>query len=461
MAQPGEVKLARHANDLDDDGHDKSSPWRELVKVATTASITISTALNDGDTLDGITLRDRDRVLVKNQSTPSQNGIYVVGTTPARATDFADGSIYNAFLVIVLQGTAGSGTSWQLSPGTSGQVLVGTDDIDWVQFGEGVTDHGALGGLSDDDHTQYVLRSILTTKGDLFARTTTGVDRVAVGTNDYVLTADSTASTGVAWKAGSSGVSQLDDLTDVNAPSPASGDALVWSGSEWVATAPSEGGRYSALGAPTTAVSVGHEFKDGTAGSFAWAPSNPGTNDVTTYGGWGRFVTTDSTVRYYSKAWTPGASDVTAALGVDLSSNNNAGHLSLMLGSTTGVLEGAGGNAVLVQVSFGTNGGDMYVDAYDINTGSFSAIGSSQLLRAPNYSSPTFYLRLTRVVSGPTWTFYYSFNGVTWASLATTGSKSLTIGAIALRLASDSTNRTDIAVAFIRGWDSIIEKIGS
>ena len=54
---------------------------------ATTANITISTALNNGDTLDGVSLSTGDRVLVKNQNTSSQNGIYVVGASPARADD--------------------------------------------------------------------------------------------------------------------------------------------------------------------------------------------------------------------------------------------------------------------------------------------------------------------------------------------------------------------------------------
>lgn len=49
-------------------------------------------------------------------------------------------------------------------------------------------DHGGMDGLADDDHTQYVLRSILTTNGDLFTRAAGVVDRIAIGTNDQVLT---------------------------------------------------------------------------------------------------------------------------------------------------------------------------------------------------------------------------------------------------------------------------------
>jgi hypothetical protein len=65
--------------------------WKDNVRVATTAEITISTDLNSGDTIDGVTLADGDRVLVKNQTTtPAENGIYVVGATPVRSDDMID-----------------------------------------------------------------------------------------------------------------------------------------------------------------------------------------------------------------------------------------------------------------------------------------------------------------------------------------------------------------------------------
>lgn len=62
-------------------------------------------------------------------------------------------------------------------------------------------DHGQLAGLGDDDHTQYVLRSILTTKGDIFVRNSTVIQRLAVGNDDEVLTADSGETSGLKWAA--------------------------------------------------------------------------------------------------------------------------------------------------------------------------------------------------------------------------------------------------------------------
>ena len=81
-----------------------------------------------------------------------------------------------------------------------------------------VTDHGALSGLADDDHTQYVLDNILTTKGDIFAATGSATPvRLGVGANDEVLTADSAQASGVKWAAagGAGATIELDNLGTV------------------------------------------------------------------------------------------------------------------------------------------------------------------------------------------------------------------------------------------------------
>lgn len=92
------------------------------VRAATTADITISTALNNGDTLDGVTLATGDRVLVKNQSTASQNGIYIVGTTPARAEDYATWDPHVAAIISVAEGTANADTLWLCTSNTGGTL---------------------------------------------------------------------------------------------------------------------------------------------------------------------------------------------------------------------------------------------------------------------------------------------------------------------------------------------------
>src|SRR5438034_6943570 len=91
----------------------RSQTWKRWCRAATTANITIATALNNGDSLDGVTLATGDRVLVKDQSTDSQNGIYVVDVTPVRAYDLSTDDPSFGFLVYVRQGTANAKTLWK------------------------------------------------------------------------------------------------------------------------------------------------------------------------------------------------------------------------------------------------------------------------------------------------------------------------------------------------------------
>jgi hypothetical protein len=69
---------------------------------------------------------------------------------------------------------------------------------DWEQIT--IADHGQLGGLADDDHPQYARVTLVDAKGDLLVGTAADtLARVVVGSNGQVLTADSTATQGVAW----------------------------------------------------------------------------------------------------------------------------------------------------------------------------------------------------------------------------------------------------------------------
>lgn len=82
---------------------------------------------------DGLTYTAGQRVLLTNQTTAAQNGIYVVGTVAAgsapltRADDFASGAaIVNGSVVEVSEGTIFAGSSWKAM--CTGACVVGTDD---------------------------------------------------------------------------------------------------------------------------------------------------------------------------------------------------------------------------------------------------------------------------------------------------------------------------------------------
>ena len=104
------------------------------VVAATTANITLATDVENGDTLDGVTLATGNRILVKNQSTESQNGIYVVAASgaPSRATDFDSPSeIDGGDFIFVTGGTVNDNSGW-VQVNTVGTV--GTDPIAFTQF---------------------------------------------------------------------------------------------------------------------------------------------------------------------------------------------------------------------------------------------------------------------------------------------------------------------------------------
>jgi hypothetical protein len=101
---------------------------------ATTANITLATDVENGDVLDGVTLATGNRILVKNQSTASENGIYVVAASgaPTRATDFdSSAEIQGGDFIFVTGGTVNDNTGYVQ---TSVVTTVGTDPITFSQF---------------------------------------------------------------------------------------------------------------------------------------------------------------------------------------------------------------------------------------------------------------------------------------------------------------------------------------
>ena len=267
----------------------------DSVKAATTENVNLNNQLEAGDTLDGVTLAHNDRVLVKNQNTASQNGIYIVQPNGAatRATDYDSTPEVDAGdFMFVESGTVNGKTGWIQ---TNFITTIGTDAIAFAQFSgagtylagtgltltgnsfsintgatvdlstaqtltnktltspkinedvavtatatelnilDGVTSSTAelnildevtstaaeinildgatlsttelnyVDGVTSAIQTQLdgkVDESIITAKGDLYVGSASStLDNLAVGTNGYLLTADSNEALGVKWAA--------------------------------------------------------------------------------------------------------------------------------------------------------------------------------------------------------------------------------------------------------------------
>jgi hypothetical protein len=102
---------------------------KESVRVATVENITLSGT----QTIDGVSLVAGDRVLVKDQTDASENGIYVVASGVwARSADAIQGLVSSGLFTFVEEGGINDNTGWVLA--TANPITVGTTDLNFVQF---------------------------------------------------------------------------------------------------------------------------------------------------------------------------------------------------------------------------------------------------------------------------------------------------------------------------------------
>jgi len=117
------------------DGVAQGLDVKDSVVATTTANGTLSSAFANGQSIDGVTLQTGDRILIKNQSTASQNGIYNVQASgaPSRATDMATGANAAGAFVFVEQGTVNAENGFTCTSDT-GSAVVGTNNLTFAQF---------------------------------------------------------------------------------------------------------------------------------------------------------------------------------------------------------------------------------------------------------------------------------------------------------------------------------------
>lgn len=132
---------------------DQRATFKKACRVATTANITLS----GNQTIDGVTTASGNRVLVKDQTDASENGIYVTAaSTWSRATDAdANAKLLSGTFVPVSEGTTDADTLWFLA--TNDPIAVGTTDQTWREFSGTMTtfDAPAITALSISGLTDF------------------------------------------------------------------------------------------------------------------------------------------------------------------------------------------------------------------------------------------------------------------------------------------------------------------
>jgi hypothetical protein len=118
--------------------------WKLPCRAASTADVTLAAP---GASMDGVTLAVNDRVLLKNQTTGSQNGIYVwtaSGSALTRALDADSPAELDGATTLVLEGTANADKAFTQ---TASPVVVGTTSLVFAQLGGGGATYTAGNGL--------------------------------------------------------------------------------------------------------------------------------------------------------------------------------------------------------------------------------------------------------------------------------------------------------------------------
>ena len=268
------------------------------VQATTTANITLSAP----QTIDGVAVIAGNRVLVKDQTTQSQNGVYIVNASAwVRATDFDSSANVsaNAFF-FVEEGTLYGDTGWTLT--NNGTPSIGTDALAFTQFsgaaavgaGNGLTKTGnsldvvgtadriSVAADSIDIASTYAGQSTITTVGTITTGTWSSAFGAVSGANLTGLTAGNLSgtipsgvlgnstvyigTTGVALNRASAGLT-LDGLT---LTTPDIGVATATSVNKLTITAPASGSTLTIADGKTLTVSNTLTFTGTDASSVAF-----------------------------------------------------------------------------------------------------------------------------------------------------------------------------------------------
>lgn len=154
------------------DGLVNGLKWKNSAHVATTSAGTLATSFAAGQTVDGIVLVAGDRILIKNQAAPAENGIYVVAATgaPSRAADADAWSEFISAVVAVEMGTTNADTAWMCTVNEGGTL--GTTSVTFTEMpspmqvlaGSGLVQNGNAMDVNVDNSSLEVNSDVVRVK---------------------------------------------------------------------------------------------------------------------------------------------------------------------------------------------------------------------------------------------------------------------------------------------------------
>ena len=222
------------------DGVAQGLDVKDSVKATTTANGTLASAFANGQTIDGVSLSTNDRILIKDQSTQTENGIYTVNASgaPTRADDLATGADAAGAFVFVEQGTVNAENGF-VCTSNKGSAVVGTNNLVFSQF-SGAGQITTADGLQKTGNTISV--DLKANGGlviesseiavDLAASSITGT--LAIGDGGTGATTASAARTALGLAIGTNVQAFDAQLTDIAGLTPTDSNFIVGNGSNFI-----------------------------------------------------------------------------------------------------------------------------------------------------------------------------------------------------------------------------------
>lgn len=158
---------------------------RTIAEVATTANVNLSNGLEAGDTIDGVTLVAGDRVLVKDQSTATENGLYIAVSSGGASRDPEHDTIaeLSGGMVVVNQGSTNDNKIFLCTTDSDGSL--GSTNITYTQVTPSNTGTVTSIGLTQSGSEFSISGSPVTSAGNI----TLDVNRISatkIGSNSNV-----------------------------------------------------------------------------------------------------------------------------------------------------------------------------------------------------------------------------------------------------------------------------------
>tara|TARA_R100000900_G_scaffold91533_1_gene71291 strand:- start:77 stop:1861 length:1785 start_codon:yes stop_codon:yes gene_type:complete len=201
---------------------------RTIAECATTSNVNLSNGLEAGDTIDGVTLVAGDRVLVKDQSTASENGLYLAVSSGSASRDPEHDTIaeLSGGMVVVNQGSTNDNKIFLCTTDNTGSV--GSTSITYTQVTPSNTGTVTSVGIADGGASEFTIsNSPVTSSGNISLSVNSIANTKISGLGTAATKTVGTSANNVVQLNGSAQLPAVDGSNLTNLPGASAGFAVA------------------------------------------------------------------------------------------------------------------------------------------------------------------------------------------------------------------------------------------